>query len=215
MLLSLLSLVSTVTRITQQKDKNRVNIYLDGEFAFGISLESLVKHGLKVGAHLDPQTVLRLAQEGQEGKVYAKAVRFATLRPRSRKEIEDWFGRKKTDKETEKVVFGRLERLGLVDDRAFAAWWVQQRITFRAFSRRLLKLELARKGIAGEIIDEVLEKEEIPDEIELAKTALRRKFKSISGLSDQQLRRIYGFLGRRGFSWTSVKRAIDEVAEKE
>lgn len=207
--------MATVTRIVQQKDKNRANIYLGGKFAFGTSLESLLKHRLKTGNELDPQTVKQLKEESNAEKIYARVLRFATLRQRSQKEIEDWFKRKKVDISTAKKVFNRLKKLDLVNDREFAKWWIQQRTTFRSHSRKLLSYELRQKGVEQEIIAQVLKTAEVPSETELAKTALRKKFKSLSSLTQKQLQKVYGFLARRGFSWGVIKQAVDEVGQEE
>ncbi|MBI2268089.1 MAG: RecX family transcriptional regulator [Candidatus Blackburnbacteria bacterium] len=207
--------MSTITKVVQQKNKNRANLYLDGKFAFGVSLEAIFKYGLKQGKTLSWEEIANLRSKGSEEKIYASAVNFATVRPRSGKEIVDWFKRKGVDKEVSEKVFNQLKRLDLVDDKSFAKWWVESRTSFKFYSRKLLKFELKQKGVDQKIIDLVLEETDVPSEIQLAKQALRKKVRDRVDFSEDDKRRLCGFLGRRGFSWSTIKRAVDEVFTKE
>ena len=74
----------------------------------------------------------------EEEKIYARAVNFSTIRPRSEREIRDWFKRKKVIEEVVEVVFNRLKNLDLVNDLNFAKWWIEQRQTFRPKSKRFI-----------------------------------------------------------------------------
>src|SRR3989338_8918908 len=97
-----------------------------------------------------------------EERVYGRALRFVSIRPRSQKEIRFWFKRKRIASGVVQRVFNQLERAGFVDDKAFASWWVEQRLAFRPKALRLIKLELLSKGVAREIIDEVLAISDVP-----------------------------------------------------
>lgn len=79
-----------ITAIKPQKKKNRVNIYLDGKYAFGLDLENFVKLGLKVEQELSEKGVSEIVQKAEFKKTLDKLLRYATLRPRSRKEIVIW-----------------------------------------------------------------------------------------------------------------------------
>jgi regulatory protein len=76
-----------VSDIKPQKNKKRVNIYLDGKFAFGIDLDNLVKLDLKVEQELSDEEVADIIKKAEFQKTLDKLLRFATLRPRSEKEI--------------------------------------------------------------------------------------------------------------------------------
>lgn len=204
----------TITKIKQQKDEKRVNVYLDGKFAFGISLEAAVKHGLEKGKHLTQEFIDNLRDEAEEEKVYNRILRFATLRPRSEKEIRDWFRRKKVLPGVIKPVFNRLKRAGLVDDEAFAKWWVEQRAEFRQKSRRILGMELRQKGVARETIAKALESVDIPHEVELAKKAAEKKLRTLRGDFDERRKRLSEFLARRGFFWDTIKKVVEDLVKE-
>ncbi len=209
-----------ITRIVQQKkDKERVNIYLDGKYAFPTTLESVLTNSLKVGKELSLQQINDLKNEGDAAKVYNKALNYMMSRPHSERELKMWYRRKKLDKDTDKELLEKttekLRRLGLVDDLAFAKWWVEQRATFRPKGKNALKAELAQKGISREIVDEVLSDTDKDTEKEMAKKLAEKRISRLQSLEPKdQKRKLLEFLGRRGFSYDIARAAIDELAEK-
>lgn len=151
----------------------------------------------------------------EEEKIYNKVLRFATLRPRSEKEIKFWFKRKRVYFSQNKLVypevaegvFNRLKSLGLVDDAAFAKWWVDQRLTFRPKSQRVLSMELSQKGVNREIIDQALE---VVDDKSVASNLARGRLTKLMHLPPEvRQKKLSDFLARRGFSWEVIKKVVD------
>lgn len=124
-----------VTSINSQKNKKRVNIYLDEKFGFGLDLENYMKLGLKVEQELSEEEIEKILKKAEFQKTLDKLLRFVTLRPRSEKEINDWLKKYKVHKSLKRGLFNRLKRLDLVDDKKFARWWVGQRLQFKFKSK--------------------------------------------------------------------------------
>src|SRR3989344_3786845 len=205
----------TITRIQQQKDANRANIYLDGKFAFGITIEVLLKYHLNINKEISEETIKVLKDEDIEEKIYARAVNFSTIRPRSEKEIRDWFKRKKVPEEIIEVVSKRLKNLNLVDDLNFAKWWIEQRATFRPKSKRFIQFELRKKGIKNEIIQELLSEWGSENEESIALSLATKRHRRLAHLPvEEQRKKLTAFLAARGFSWSEVKKVIDQIVEK-
>lgn len=149
-------------------------------------------------------------------KLVNAAIRFISFRPRSEKELRDFLLKKLTkwkvsgDVLLEKVV-ARMADLGYVDDRKFAIWWVEQRSTFRPKGTMLLVRELYQKGIHRELIEEVLGQSERNEKDE-AKTVVEKKLALYKNLPlMEQKKKLYGFLGRRGFSSETIAHVVDDV----
>jgi regulatory protein len=191
----------TITAIEpQRRDPERVNIYLDGQFAFGASMMVAAARGLSEGATLSAEDVEALRSEDEVEKAFNAALNFLSFRPRSRREIEDYFRRRKLEPEVGTVVVERLERIGVLDDREFARFWVENRQTFRPRGTRALKAELRQKGVESEIIDETLA--DLGDEEETAFVAGMKKARSYSTADEREFfRKMLGFLQRRGFPY--------------
>lgn len=204
-----------ITRIVQQKQKERANIFLDGKFAFSLSLEQVLKKGLKSGAEITEENVKRLEKESGEEKIFLRAIEFGMRRPRSEREFNLWFRRKKVEESLQGETLQKLTNLGLVNDLAFAKWWVEQRSFFRPKSRRVLKLELAQKGISREIIDEVLQDKELPSEDEQILKIAQKRWERLKNLEPRtRKQKLSEFLARRGFSWDNIKEAIRKIDSK-
>jgi len=190
--------VSVITSIKPQRNGKRVNIYLDGKFGFGIDLENFIGLGLKVEQELTEDQLTQIIDKAEFTKVLNNLLNFATLRPRSTKELKDWLRRKKVSVSIHTKLFSRLKRLDLVADKKFAQWWVEQRVNFRPRSKRMLNYELRIKGVNREIISEVLKKTD-SDEVEMAKRLLARR-------KNRDWETNATYLARKGFDWGTIKK---------
>ena len=193
-----------ITAIKPQKNQKRVNIYLDNWFGFGLDLENFVKFNLKVDQELNDEKITKIIKEAEFQKILDKLLKFAMLRPRSKKEIIDYFKRKKVPENIKEELLSRLNNLELINDKAFAKWWVEQRQSFSPKSKRVLNSELLIKGIDREIIKNILEETKI-DELKLAKDLIKTKNYKWEKF-DQKTRRqkITQYLAGKGFDWKVV-----------
>src|SRR4030042_6872213 len=163
-----------ITSIKSQKNGKRVNIYLDGEFGFGLDLENYLKFGLKVEQTLTEEKIEEIIKKAEFQLSLDKLLRFATLRPRSESEVGGWMKRKRVHKSLQRDLFNKLKHLELSDDEKFARWWVEQRLIFKPKSKRILNDELRYKGIKKDTIEDVLDSVAF-DEVKMAKDLLEKK----------------------------------------
>jgi regulatory protein len=197
-----------VTSIKAQKNKNRANVYLDGVFGFGIDLDNLVLFGIKLSKEFSEEEIKKIIKKAEFQKTYDKFLKFATLRPRSEKELWDWLKRKKVHESLHKDLFNRLKHLDLINDLEFAKWWVEQRQNFRPKPKRILNSELRIKGIKKEIIEKVLGEQKI-DEEKMARQLLEKKSYKWKGLEPYKARqKMSQYLAGKGFSWETIEKVI-------
>jgi regulatory protein len=190
-------MLKTITALrAQKKNPDRVNIYLDDEFAFGLSRISAA--WLSVGQELDDEKIQNLLAADHQEVAYQRALHFLSFRPRSAAEVEANLSGHEIDSETIAATLARLRHAGLVDDQRFARDWVSNRIDFNPRGVHGLRYELRSKKISEDIIDEVLEN---VDEEPLAYQLAIRKAGAYRGLErDRFLSKMNGLLARRGFS---------------
>jgi len=202
----------TMSKITaiepQQKNPQRVNIYLDGEFAFGLA--RITAGWLKVGQELSDEKIAILQAEDANEMVYQKALHFLSYRPRSSVEVRQNLTKRGTPETLVEETVKRLQRAGLVNDQEFARAWIENRKTFQPRSKSALRMELRRKGLSDEIIQPVLDEQ--VDEEALAFEAARKYARRLAGLEWLEFRqKLGGFLARRGFSYTTLSPVVSEV----
>lgn len=199
-----------VTLLKPQKNGKRVNVYLDGAFGFGIDLDNLVINHIKIGTLLTDEEVQKIIRKAEFQKTLDKLLRFATLRPRSEKEIDDYLKRKKVHESMWEDLFEKLKHFELLDDAKFAKWWVDQRLAFKKISGKVLKLELFKKGIDKEIIENVLEETPI-DEEKMARELLERRAYKWDGLPEREAKqKKFQYLAGKGFNWEIVEKILSE-----
>jgi len=195
----------TVTRLEpQKKNPLRLNVYLDGEFAFGIS--QAAAPWLEEGNQLSQQKVDDLQNKDQLEGAYQRALNFLSYRIRSEKEIRQNLNKHQIPEEIIEGVLDRLRGASLVDDQDFASQWVENRVHFKPRGKRALSSELFQKGISNQIIEDVLA--ELNEE-ELAYKFARKKITKLSELDEKAFqKKLSGFLTRRGFPYHINKDVI-------
>ena len=185
-----------------------MNIYLDGEFAFGLS--RILAVWLTEGQELSEEKVATLQTEDELEITYQKALHYLGYRPRSSAEVrQNLLKRGVSDDLVEKTIT-RLQQAGLVNDREFARAWIENRSTFQPRSKSALRFELHRKGLSDELVQPVLD--ELVDDQLLALEAGRKYSHRLSGLAWPEFRmKLSGFLARRGFSYGTLTPIVSEI----
>jgi regulatory protein len=196
------SSMRTITAIeVQKKNPNRVNIYLDDQFAFGLSRINAA--WLKIGQPLSDEKINSLQEADSREAALQKALRFLGHRPRSVEEVRKNLEKHEIPAGVIDETIARLEREKLIGDVNFAREWVENRSTFRPRGKRALSYELRQKGLSDLVIQEALD-EEI-DEEALALKAARAQARKLKGLEWNKFReKLGGHLGRRGFGFDVI-----------
>ena len=204
----------TITRLQVQKhNQERVNVFLDDEYAFAVALDIAVE--LRKGQELDAADIARLRDADTLTQAYQRAVRYLGSRPRSQAEIERYLRGKEYD---DGVIAATVERLlvqGYLDDAAFAQYWRENRDRFRPRSAAALRAELRQKGVDRADVDEALDG---LDEEAAAWAAVASKLPRWQTLpADEFNQKVSAFLARRGFGYATIRavcrRARTEIDE--
>jgi regulatory protein len=194
----------------QKRNKERVNVYLDGEYAF--SLNVIKAAALRKGQELTEAEIAALQGEDSVGQAVDSAARFLAYRPRSTAEVRrNLFEKGMPDAVIDQAV-ERLEQMGYLDDHAFAKFWMENRQNFKPLSQRALRYELRQKGVSDDIIDGVLGS--LEDE-KAAYNAAQSQVRRLRNTTPENFRvRLGVFLQRRGFSHHTVHDVINRLIEE-
>ncbi len=196
---------------SQKRNSQRVNVFLDDEFAFGLS--RIAAAWLQIGQELSAEKMCELQAADQQETAYQKALHFLSYRPRSENEVRQNLRKHNISDEAIPDVLDRLRLNGLVDDIQFAQTWVENRSEFRPRGRRALRMELRQKGIGEDIIAEVFQG---LDEDELAYRAALKQSRKYRGLEQPDYRRkMSAFLARRGFGHDVAAPVVERVWAEE
>jgi len=198
----------TALRVGRGRRK-RVNVSLDGRFAFSLEAEVVIKEDLQVGQELSASQIESLARSDHYHRCLNAAAHYLSYRPRSEFELRERLRQRGFAGDSVEAVLAKLKEQGLVDDMAFAQFWKDNRESFSPRSQWLTKLELRRKGVASNITDQVVDN--IDDEDSAYRAALS-KAHSLP-LSDYQSfrRRLGDYLKRRGFGYGVINHTIERM----
>jgi regulatory protein len=201
-------MAGTITALKfQKRNKERVSVFLDGEYAFGLTAVEAAR--LQRGQVLSDSEISALKMQDEQNRAFNRALNFLSYRPRSRVEVERYLRGKAVDEETVADVLLRLEQARYVDDETFARFWVENREQFRPRSRRALRYELRQKGVSNAIIDRVLGS--VDDEAAAWRAIEGRLDRWANLPSDRFRQKVMGYLSRRGFDYSTISLTVKKA----
>lgn len=200
--------MATITALSAQvKNPDRVSVFVDGSFVCGLA--SSVAAGLRVGQSIELAELEQLEQRDEIHRTRERVLRLLARRPYSSNEVIQFLRRHKVDDDISRIVIDDLIEAKLIDDEAFAAFWVEQRDTFRPRSLMALRQELGQKGIDRQIINEALSDR---DETEIARRVIQKQAGRWRGLSEKEWRtKSTNYLMRQGYPYDVVKEVVTEA----
>jgi regulatory protein len=196
--------------IIQKKNKNRINVFLDGQFAF--SLSNILLSTLKIDQRLNQEEINTLIEQDEFHQASKRAEHFIGYRPRTVAEVSRKLIGLKHNKHTVNAVIQKLIGQGLVDDKRYASLWVDERSLSKPRGKKLLAIELHQKGVAPEVFQEVIDK---LDERSLGLKAARdfiQKLKENNGREFKE--KVTKYLLRRGFNYSEIIPIVEQVWEE-
>ncbi|WJH33311.1 RecX family transcriptional regulator [Paenibacillus sp. CC-CFT747] len=192
---------STVTRVDKQKrNKHRYNVHLDGEYAFSVHEDLLIKYRLLKGEVVNKDQLQTILEEDEKHRAYLDAIRFIGIRPRSVKEVRLKLKQRGYEPPLIQGTVDKLLDQNYLDDSQFAKMWAEQRVTFNKKGKKWIQAELAQKGIDRSKIQEAVEGIGEEEELTSAEDLARKKWPTLSGEEYEKKRKLYAFLMRRGYT---------------
>ena len=200
-----------VTSIRAQvRQSQRVSIDIDGEFAIGVSLDTLAHEGIFVGQQLDQTRIDRLVASDNYDRAKQSALRLLEIRPRSQRELIDRLRQKSFDSTTISAVCQRLSEAGLINDEAFATYLIEQRMRTASRGSTAIQRDLYKHGISKNAISALSQQHDIgaadADHALLYARKLSNRLRGLDKIT--YTRRLSGVLLRRGYPMSAVRAAV-------
>jgi len=206
-----------ITDIQVQKNHpTRCSLFLDGEFYCGVGMDLVVKFHLKPGIEIDDDKLKELIQQEELNKAKNYAYRLLGSRMYTVKGVRDKLFERGYSEEVVNEVIETLERYGYLNDKVYAAEWIQSRLCSNPKGKYILRQELIRKGIKDSIIDDVIGEEfDESKEYDMALELARRKIKLYKNDDPASAKRkLQGVLFRRGFNSEVVNNVVEQVTKE-
>ena len=207
----------TITRLESQvHNDDRVSVYLDGEFAFGIHEDLVVKHSLQVGATLTPEGVRELERDEQYVDAKQAALDYLAYKPRTEEEVRRKIGQEDVPSPVIEDVIARLYELEYLDDEAYAHDYAHNRFSSKKYGPVRIRRELTERGVDRRLADAAVD--ELFAEVDVtaaAWTHAEKRWPRLAGEDDPRRRRqkMYRYLRRRGFTSNTIRPILDELEQ--
>ncbi len=200
--------MSVITKIEEQKNKSRVNIFVDGSFFCGLNKETAVIFGLKVGKEVDEHKLEEAVTASEVKSAFDKATDYIGSRMHTKKELIDKLTKKGYSKTVAESAVTKLEEYHYVDDEQFAKLFIS---TYNNLSNKMLSAKLMQKGIKKDIIEGLLSDRSDDLEIEACLKYAKSYAKGKDLTDSKTVQKMYASLARRGFGFDIIKKVCKNL----
>ena len=202
-----------ITKIEIQKNnKDRVNIYLDGEYALAINAELIYKENLKVKDDVDISKLQEIAEKESYIRCKESAIKIIERSYKTEKEIRDKLKQNGYEEKQINNSIDFLKEYNFINDNTYAKAFIKDKLSSKGSQK--IKYDLMKKGIAKDIIEENLIKVDKNEEKEVALNVGRKKYESIRRKESDNYKlsgKLYRFLISRGYAYDIVKDVVKEI----
>lgn len=201
----------TITKIEKQvNNQKRYSIYIDEKFAFGVREEDLIYFKLKENSEITEQRYNYIMEYVIYTKAKDKAYKFLGYKARSEKEVRDKLTKENYPQEIIDRIIELFKHYNYINDENYTKAYINNRIKFKPRAKRMLKYELAQKGIDSDTIENIIDSSNI-DETDIAINLLQKKLKNKKDIEQKEKQRIYNYMLKRGFDYETINKAFKEV----
>ncbi|MBR1891412.1 MAG: RecX family transcriptional regulator [Clostridia bacterium] len=200
----------TVTAITaQQKNKKRVNLYLDGEYYCSVELFTVMSERLKVGSVVDEKRLSEIIEKSDYTTCLDKATAYISKSMKTKSQVVKYLLGKGYDKKTIAKVIDKLIEYGYVDDQDFVRRYVDEKKS--SSGKRKIMYELKIKGVDDKVIDHY-DFEGI-DQLD-ACYSVAQKYLRGKPVDFPTKQKCYRYLISKGFDWDTAKSAVERLEDE-
>lgn len=194
----------------EPRRRGLVQLFLDGEAAVKLDAQVFLQSGLKPGDQVSDQELFELIQASDARRAQEKALYLLEYRNYSKRELTEKIARTAASREAAQAAAGRMEELGLIDDRRFGEDYARELFSRKGYGARRAAQELRRKGLDQELVQELVEKYGGPEQSgENIRRVLEKKYPGWR--EDEKVRRrAFAALQRLGYSYQEVREAMGQ-----
>ena len=206
--------MSVITKIEKQKKhKNRFSIFVDDEFLFGVSENTLVQFGLRKNLSLDENLIKQIKDSENFVKQWNYALLLLSYNDRSVAEIEKRLKQRKVGQEDIKKILNKLKDYNLVNDKKYVLHFLENKKSrgYYYFYSKFIEKGL-KKEFFSPLIKEFFNEH---SEFDRAYEVAEKKMKQFEQYSlEKQKTKLFSFLSARGFSNSIVFKVLNSIFKK-
>ena len=201
----------------QKKNKEKVNIYVNDEYSFSMTIDGVIDNNLKINQEISEEEILRLKEKDEAALAYMMIIFYVGYRLHTEKEIKDKLKKKNYSIESIEKAVQKAKEYDLINDTYYVECFINEKGVPNKWGPSIIKNKLMQKGIEKNLINEKIEelyKEEDLDENLL--NLANKKLKTLENLEQRkQKERLFRFLVSKGYSFDKVSTCINKLLKDE
>lgn len=202
-----------ITSVEKSRKKHdRLSVYIDGKYSFTISEEDYITMHLYENSEINEETVDYIKNTLNFREAKSKAVRYLSLKLRTEQEVSKKLHEEGYDTECIENAINELKAIGYINNKLYAQKYIFDRSKLKPLSKKMMKRELMTRGVAEEVVDEVLDDWKVEDSA-VAESLLKKKFGKYDLNDKKILKKATMFLLHRGFSMSTIREAMHGLAD--
>lgn len=210
-----MKLLSIISKIEQQKKNvHRYSIFLDEEYSFSVSEDTLIKLKLRKGMEVDKKQLDYILEQEELNTCIAYGLKLLSYKARNEYEIKDKMTKKGFNEEAITKAIEYLNEQKYINDEAYTRSYVRDKANIKKLGYVRIKNELIQKRIDKEIIEDTLsELIDMDDEYERALELAEKKMQTTYKNDESQAayRKLGGFLQRKGYSMDTTIKVLNKI----
>ena len=204
--------MSKITNLSIQKNnKNRCNIFIDGDFFIGVPIEIVYSYSLKVGQQIEKDKLKEIAIEKDKLEIVEKAVSYISKYLKTKKQLKEYLLKKGYSNEVVFYCIDKLKEYGLIDDEKYAKRYIES--SAKTKGKNLLNYKLMMKGVKKQDIESAYSSLDI-DSKENAKVLAEKRLKN-KEITKEIISKTYRYLISKGFTYEDANYAISSFKEED
>ena len=203
--------MNEITSITPQtKDKTRCNIYIDGRFYCGLTLQTAITHRLKVGQTVDLDFLSQIQLDSEKQTALDKALTHISATRKTEKQVRDFLSAKGYLPSVVDYVLEKMRGYNFLNDSEYAETFVQS--FGEKKGERLIRMQLQAKGVDKERIEQALdnldEEKQQSGAVDILQKYMRGKV-----VDKPTLAKAFRYLMSKGYTYEVAKYALSTIAD--
>lgn len=198
----------------QKKNRDRVNLYVDGTYLMSMYVEMVYKYNISVNSEIDQEKLTEIIKADDYEKAKNKALNYISRVEKSEKKVKEKL-QDEFDHEIIDMVMDFLKKYSFVDDDRFAGSIANNSLRFKRLGKNRIKQDLYVKGIDRDIIERTISNIDGDEELENAVYLAEKRLAKIKSDDKRVVRtKLYQHLSYKGFGYDTINSAIRRVLDE-
>ncbi len=199
----------TVTGIEEINNK-KIRVFIDNEFAFVLYKGELRLYGIREGEEIGEEEYLEITGKILPKRAKLRSMNLLKSRAYTEKQLRDKLVQGEYGENIIEEAIAYVRSYGYIDDRKYAEDFISCHMADR--SRKKIEMDLYRRGIDRKITEEIMEQMEEegegPDEFLSAPKLLKKKNFDPNTAGNKEKQKMSAFLYRKGFNMDIIRRVL-------